>query len=504
MKRKPHLLLIATAFALLALALSLDYSRTRGFTALDDIYKLDPYIGYAFSLASGIGFHDCHLQPNDYHCAGYFKWETAHRVPGYHIYLAGNILLFGFDSPLVPIRLLQSVLIGLVVFMACVLAGRTAGNTAAVVTGLILVLDPILLHFASFVQSEAFYTFLLLLTIAMVAYARRPDAVFAAGIALGALLMTRSAGILIPALLLIFYRPRRSLALLLVGTALVLLPWIVRNYVTFQHFIPFGTEGGITLWGANNAKVYGIDLAGVPSGRWDPTDAPIPDNLTELETDAYLRQETIKFLQTVPLPRLIWALSAKLVGLTGVAEGEGLPFYLLAGGLVVGLGAAFKRRQLDQVRRLLRQRVILLCTAVLGATVLMALVAYGDARFRAVIDPSIAILAASGFALAFNRLHVDQHDYSRLLPAVRMQSVKTQWRRAAPILVPLVVIAFGYVVGGAVVSSQVVQSTAGWLREHVADHTRLAAESKANDVVEMTKTRDLSWDWRVLDVIGDV
>jgi 4-amino-4-deoxy-L-arabinose transferase-like glycosyltransferase len=40
----------------------------------------------------------------------------------------------------------------------------------------------------------------------------------------------------------------RAAAALTIGVALVMSPWIVRNYVTFNHFIPVGAQAGYNLW----------------------------------------------------------------------------------------------------------------------------------------------------------------------------------------------------------------------------------------------------------------
>lgn len=64
-------------------------------------------------------------------------------------------------------------------------------------------------------------------------------------------------------------RSLRAAAALTIGVALVMSPWIVRNYVTFHHFIPVGAQAGYNLWIGFGpyARGSGNDLDNDPEAR---------------------------------------------------------------------------------------------------------------------------------------------------------------------------------------------------------------------------------------------
>lgn len=81
------------------------------------------------------------------------------------------------------------------------------------------------------------------------------------------------------ALLILFLRGAtawKSAALLIIGAALVITPWTIRNYQTFGHFVLVSTNGGDNLYRANNPLATG---AYTPVGQVDLS------KLSELEID---------------------------------------------------------------------------------------------------------------------------------------------------------------------------------------------------------------------------
>jgi hypothetical protein len=88
------------------------------------------------------------------------------------------------------------------------------------------------------------------------------------------------------------------MAWLVVGLAIPLLPWIIRNAVTFGYFIPLSTNDGINLL---------ISFNPLSEGHFVPGDRiPGLSNLREQNLDEYsfslaTRDLAIEFIQKEPL-----------------------------------------------------------------------------------------------------------------------------------------------------------------------------------------------------------
>lgn len=193
-----------------------------------------------FQLARGLGFE---LEPR--------------RAPIYPLFIAGVVNLLGQD--LVGLALAQHALGLATVGLSYALARVTFGRLAATLAGLAVALNGSLLIAEQTVSTETLCTALLALS-ALVGLlgmrARSGQQLFASGVLLGLAALTRPVAIgLLPALPLALatLRPgwRRWLQLSLLyalAFGLMLLPWMIRNYLTLQVF---STEGafGQTLVG---------------------------------------------------------------------------------------------------------------------------------------------------------------------------------------------------------------------------------------------------------------
>jgi hypothetical protein len=106
---------------------------------------------------------------------------------------------------------------------------------------------------------------LLLTTVACAAESRRTAWFAAAGLCLGGAAMVKAEPlVMFPALLLTLWIGRRSradflraAAALSLVTAAVLTPWTIRNWVTFERFLPTAASGGIGVYLANHPGATG-------------------------------------------------------------------------------------------------------------------------------------------------------------------------------------------------------------------------------------------------------
>jgi hypothetical protein len=106
---------------------------------------------------------------------------------------------------------------------------------------------------------------LLLCVNANEAASRRPARFAAAGLCLGAAALVKAEPLIVmPGIALYLWQTRRDGADFLRATALVLLvasamlvPWTVRNYLTFDRFLPTAASGGIGVYLANHPGATG-------------------------------------------------------------------------------------------------------------------------------------------------------------------------------------------------------------------------------------------------------
>ena len=198
------------------------------------------YFWPGFQLARGLGFD-----------------LEARRAPGYPLFIAG--VVWGIGEDLAALALAQHLLGLLTVGLTYGLARASFGRLAGLLAGLLVALNGSLLLAEQTVATESLFTAALALSalVGVLGLGRRSAGLLLlSGALLGAAALIRPTGLgLLPGLPLALaaLRPgwRRWVvlsAVYVVGFGLVLLPWMVRNYLTLRVF---STEGafGQTLVG---------------------------------------------------------------------------------------------------------------------------------------------------------------------------------------------------------------------------------------------------------------
>ena len=167
---------------------------------------------------------------------------TFYREPGYPLFLALAYRLSGDNQDVAAAA--QVVVLAVSAGLTAVLGARLFGPLAGLAAGAVLGFSPELATYASTMLSETLFTFLLLATIVMAVRAResrRPIDLLLVGVGLGIAAFTRAfaLALVVPLALLLAFdgRPTRLLpvirrsGLVVVGVALVLTPWVARNWV---------------------------------------------------------------------------------------------------------------------------------------------------------------------------------------------------------------------------------------------------------------------------------
>lgn len=377
----------------------------------------DAYRAIAVGLANGEGY----LHPGT-------RAPTAYRPPAYPLVLAA---LFAIGLGNVAIASLH-LLLGLATVYLTWLLGRRLGlgRFSLIAAGLVAV-DPLLVRYTSLVMTETLATFLVTLFLWLAVPIRgeienspaiRPTGGrwFLAGIVFGLCALCRPtvwafAGLMAGYWLLGCLR-RRAVRIplpLVLGVALVVSPWVVRNLSVFGKPILTTTHGGYTLLLGNNPVYYEEVVAGSWGAVWsgDSLDQwqrhlrtemakADPSVVTESDRDQWMYHRARKNIATQPgvfARACVLRLARGLWGLVPVSEGSGaarramnwgigLFYALVFAGMVSGIVS------LKRAGGTAWMPLLLLLLAFTAVHTLY----WANVRMRAPLVPVIALLCARG------------------------------------------------------------------------------------------------------------
>jgi 4-amino-4-deoxy-L-arabinose transferase-like glycosyltransferase len=200
----------------------------------------------AVSIAEGNGYSEPAVIDGR---SGRAPW--SHYPVGYSAFIGAVYSLFGSGHAVAPLA--NSIVGALTASLAFLLAFEILGRRRARIAGALVALHPGLVLYCALIMTEPLAGFLVLLTGYLARrFAERRFGGVASGIALAASAFVRPQSLLTgPLLLLMFKGPlRRRLAqTLLAGatTALLLVPWTVRNCVELDGCALISTNGGWNL-----------------------------------------------------------------------------------------------------------------------------------------------------------------------------------------------------------------------------------------------------------------
>ncbi len=410
----------------------------------------DSYVYHRESqlVADGVGW----VSPLYYDGFG-IKSELAMHPPGYPFWLAIWSWL-GFDSVLA--HQIVTIPIGLATVCTCGLIGRQVWAPAAgVVAAGIAALHPSFFSWEGMVIQEPLAMLAgTLVVLAFVRLLRRPDgwSIVLAGLAAGFAPLTRAelgVAVAVAAIVVLIagwsWRIVRAVVGATVLAMLVVAPWAVHNTMRFDRFVPISNGFGTTL-----TSTYCNDLLENTVGYWSfPCQArareevlaefraahpeatplaagqkavlevegyppfPVDGNtlyaeLDDATFDGLLRDHAIEFARENPgyVVRSVPARLGRVLGIyrpiqqihldelvdgrqRAVALASWGAYYLLLPLVVAGSVALWRRR---------RAELVLLATPLIGALAAVTLT-FGNTRYRAVGEPSLAVAAAIGIVV---------------------------------------------------------------------------------------------------------
>jgi len=265
------------------------------------------YDTIAWNVASGNGYQSgvgaSHLYP------------TASRGPSYVLFVAFVYRVAGHNKlfPMLAQVMLEVISCLLVVRICRQLFRRT--DVGLIAASIYAVYPPFIL-ISSALLTESLINLLLLAAISgfldYADYGKR-WALYAGAVAIGIAALSKP--ILAPLPIVFFLSTCRGmplrqslkgLAAQLVLIALVMSPWIIRNFVTFHAFIPGVTQGGITFWRATQEADRGTD------GSLPPAARQAIDRLSEPQREKWYYREGMRKIREDPKPQV--ALALKRIG----------------------------------------------------------------------------------------------------------------------------------------------------------------------------------------------
>ena len=420
--RVPRAVWTAVAVGIAArLAFSLGYWVDKPLTHDEHEYLL-----LARNVADGRGF--VYLLPDRSLAPG----EHFGRAPFYPLFLAGITRLTrtipgvraaaepsgepGTDTAAPPaepgpgllraVRIVQSCLGGVLIWLIAWLANRAAGPAAATAAGALAAIYPPLVWTPAYTWSETLFSVLALACASLLTVdSRRAGAAVGAGALAGLAVLTRPAMLFFLPLAipwLYWQRRWRPAALFTLTCALVVAPWTLRNAREYGRFVLVASEGGITFWTGNHPLAIGEgDMAANPDiKRANLALRAQHPGMTPEELEPVYYREAVAFIREQPLA---WArLMLRKVFYTVVPFG---PSYRLHSPLYFGASVlsylAVLPCALLGVAGLRRSGTLPVPLYLLAvASVLVSFVFFPQERFRIpIIDPTLLVSAGAWWAL---------------------------------------------------------------------------------------------------------
>ena len=343
---------------------------------------------------------------------------TAEKPPLYPAYLAVWSKL-GFSS--FRWDMVASCLLGAGTVAAIGAIGRrVAGARVGIAAAALAAVYPGLVVLDGAVRSESLYV--LLVALALLAAYRLVDAptwrrAAILGAAIGLAALTRSEGVLLVVLLGLpavwLARAERGerlrlAAVLAAGCALVVVPWLGRNWIAFDRPTPISTNTGGLLAGANCPTAYHGEFIGMwacfpqPPRSWGHNES-VNSGRFQRRALRYARDHagrvpvvaSVRLLRTWELwdPRDHATLEAVFNDRNRkVNRAAQICMYALV--LLAAAGAVVLRRRGQPLRLLLALPLLVSVVAVLS---------YGSSRFRAAAEVAVVVLAAVALEPAVRR-----------------------------------------------------------------------------------------------------
>ncbi len=369
------------------------------------------YLALAASLAEGQGLH-YGTGP------GSSTVNQIGRAPLYPAFLASlaiidpRVVSRPTEAP-ATVKIAQSVLGAVIIWLVSVLATRAAGPIAGAVASVIAAVYPPMIWISSYVLSETLFSLLALASAHLLDraiqnswYGPKSDRSstfygLLAGLSTGAAALTRPTMLIFLACAIVWLirHQRTNIVLALtIGALLPIAPWTLRNFREHGRFVLIAPQGGVTFWTGNHPLSPGEgDLAANPALKRANLElrGDYP-GLSPEELESIYYREAFRHIAEDPLWWL--GLEARKFFYTWIPIGPSYllhsPRYFLATIVSYGLLLPFAVVGFFWLRRTVHQPHAMWLLAV--SAVLTCLIFFPQERFRIpILDPVLIVCAAA-------------------------------------------------------------------------------------------------------------
>jgi 4-amino-4-deoxy-L-arabinose transferase-like glycosyltransferase len=307
-------LLIAIVLGTILLRLPVAFVMSDQVTILPGIHDQVSYDALARSLLSGQGYSF----PEKWYPFTPANTPTAHWSFVYPLYLAGIYSLTGYH-PLVA-RFFQGVVGGTLICCLLYLIGRrTVSEEVGVAAAALAAVYGYFIYYNVALMTETFFIVLILLTLYLsLELQEKPTPLrwVLLGLTLGLAVLLRQTVLLFAPFLLLwlfwdlkkFRIPWWHFTLPVIIIAGLILPWSIRNYLVYDHFLLLNSNAGYALYASNNP-----DLA--TDWRNEVVVVPVPSEMVgrnEAELDRAFTQMAIQVIVADPIRYLRLSLDKSL------------------------------------------------------------------------------------------------------------------------------------------------------------------------------------------------
>jgi hypothetical protein len=338
---------------------------------------------------------------------GEFRFDdgtlTAFRMPGYPLLLAVTYVPWQTPLPTQALQIVVDVLTVLVVFEI----GRNVTDSLIVpfLAAIVIALNPIMIISAISLYPETIS--ILSICIGILLLLRFPHstkAVGAASLVLTLGVYMKPTLILVALVLFIIYSVNNIYNREL-GTAqlrillpffimpVLLTPWVVRNILLMEAFVPLTTSNGVNLYGGNNPQADGGYIFAGPYILPDMSERESDDEFTRRAVE-WIKANPADFMKLLPAKaaRFLWPLSL------GTSGNITLPLIVFA--MILSVTVIFYGLVLLGTLKLYNTgfayETALLLTPFL-CLLISSLLTFGAARFALPAFPFLAVFASLGF-----------------------------------------------------------------------------------------------------------
>lgn len=323
---------------------------------------------------------------------------TTRRTPGYPLFLAGIYKVFGHSY--LAVQIIQAILGALccviIFFITAAIYNNLAGTIAAFMAAVYKPFVSGFLYYGGSTEfiSEAPYMFFISLSLlALILFIKKGDKKIAvlAGISIGLAVLIRPEFIIFPILLFFYllYVSRFAVKTVIKRyffiyffMTLTMAPWVIRNYIVEGRFIPLSNYAGLVFYCGNNSLAKG-------GWAWPEGYSELYSGIKEFsdyEKNKIFFDKGLEFLKANP-GRIPW-ISVKKVLVHWAPFELGLkmfnPYYAFI--LLFGaIGILFFRN---------KSVIEAIITITLLTTTLIAIIIYGDPRYRYPYEFCLIIFAS--------------------------------------------------------------------------------------------------------------